>query len=140
MTNLFDFLCTVLFQWRTGKKYGHGTMRFGKGHVYVGDWLDDIRTGFGSFTEADKFTNYTGDFVDNKRHGYGQQLFPDGSKYEGYWHNDERTGWGHLNYVDGHADGIVFYDGNVSYDGLSSSSSSLLLLLPVVISFVLMMS
>ena len=95
-------------------KLGNGTMKYGNGQVYTGDWLYDDRTGFGTFTEADKFTSYTGDFVANLRRGYGRQRFTDGSVYEGYWIDDERTGWGIMNYIDTHAEGIVFYEGDVS--------------------------
>ena len=70
-------------QWDRSRKLGHGVLRYRTGQVYDGDWLYDIRTGFGTFTESDKFTYYTGDFVDNVRCGQGEQRFPDGTVYFG---------------------------------------------------------
>lgn len=35
---------------------------------------------------------YTGQWLNNMRDGYGYQTWPDGSRYEGYWKNDKANG------------------------------------------------
>jgi hypothetical protein len=54
-----------------------------------------------------------GDFFEEERHGHGRQVLPDGSVYVGYWEHDERCGVGRMDYCQGHASGIVFYEGEV---------------------------
>ena len=44
---------------------------------------------------------YTGQWLSNMRDGYGHQLWPDGSKYEGYWRTDKANGHGKLVHADG---------------------------------------
>ena len=43
----------LMEQFRDGKKNGKGTIYYAKGKKYVGDWIDDKRTGQGVFTWPD---------------------------------------------------------------------------------------
>ena len=45
----------------------------------------------GSITMKNGAT-YTGQWLNNMRDGYGTQLWPDGSRYEGQWANDKANG------------------------------------------------
>lgn len=44
---------------------------------------------------------FTGQWLNNLRDGYGTQTWPDGSKYEGQWQNDKANGHGKLVHADG---------------------------------------
>ncbi|XP_060644029.2 junctophilin-3 [Anolis sagrei] len=50
--------------------------------VYVGEWKNDKRSGFGVSQRSDGL-KYEGEWANNKRHGYGCMTFPDGTKEEG---------------------------------------------------------
>jgi len=50
--------------------------------------------------------SYLGQWVGNLRHGYGTHTWPDGTKYEGQWDHDNASGQGRLKHVE---DGV--YDG-----------------------------
>ncbi|XP_026575626.1 junctophilin-3 [Pseudonaja textilis] len=50
--------------------------------VYVGEWKNDKRSGFGISQRSDGL-KYEGEWATNKRHGYGCMTFPDGTKEEG---------------------------------------------------------
>jgi hypothetical protein len=39
--------------WKDGLRTGQGTMRYGNGDEYVGEWLDDERIGRGSYKWKD---------------------------------------------------------------------------------------
>lgn len=104
----------LLLQWSRGQRHGQGTMAYGNGSVYKGDWQMGARTGAGVFISTDKFSTYTGtrftgspngavaalvwlcagDFVNGERHGWGHQLSADKSVYVGGWSRDERSGYG----------------------------------------------
>ncbi|KAG9267077.1 junctophilin-3-like [Astyanax mexicanus] len=50
--------------------------------TYVGEWRNDMRTGWGISHRSDGL-RYEGEWFGNKRHGYGCTTFPDGTKEEG---------------------------------------------------------
>ncbi|XP_062923071.1 junctophilin-3 [Mobula hypostoma] len=50
--------------------------------VYVGEWKNDKRSGFGLSHRSDGL-KFEGEWLSNKRHGYGCTTFPDGTKEEG---------------------------------------------------------
>lgn len=50
---------------------------------------------------------YEGEWVGNVRDGYGVQTWPDGARYEGEWKNNKAHGKGKFYHVDGDVfDGI----------------------------------
>ena len=69
------------------------------GHVYEGDWKDDLRTGKGIYTWPDG-AKYEGDFKDDLLSGKGIHTWADGGKYEGDFKDGLMTGHGvYTNYT-----------------------------------------
>lgn len=57
---------------RRGQRCGHGKMAYYGGQIYVGEWRDGVRSGFGTYTA------------------------PDGSVFEGFYEEDLKHGAGAL--------------------------------------------
>lgn len=60
-----------------GQLEERGEIVFKNGAVYQGQWLGDMK------------------------HGYGVQVWPDGARYEGYWRYNKACGKGKFWHVDG---------------------------------------
>ena len=67
---------------------------------YVGGFVNDQMTGSSSSLEYGDGSVYSGEFKDNKRHGYGTFTFKDGGRYEGPWINDLKDGDGKYTWKD----------------------------------------
>ena len=67
--------------------HGIGTCYYSNGAKYVGQWVNDIISGNGTFSwpHGDR---YEGGFKDGKRYGYGTYYWSDGTKCMGIWEND----------------------------------------------------
>ena len=69
-----------------------------------------------------KFNCYDGEYLDDLKHGYGVFSWEAGNKYEGFYKFDERDGWGEMHWIDGssykgqwkegiqHGFGIMYFD------------------------------
>ena len=98
---------------KDGKKHGQGTYIFANSkEKYVGEWMEDMMTGEGTFTmreghvyicwfldskfhgkgtiNFDNGDKYVGKFKDGKKHGQGTYIKPKGRKYVGEWKDGER--------------------------------------------------
>ena len=76
----------------------------------AGDWKDDVRDGFGTYTYANGDT-YEGEWSNNLRHGQGTYTYAEsGAKYVGGWVNGRREGMGELIFSN------YKYKGNFSAD------------------------
>jgi hypothetical protein len=84
----------------TDKFNGHGTLKYGKGNIYIGGFKDDKRHGQGTYTfpNADK---YIGEYKDGNGHGQGTYIYADGRKYVGEFRNGKRHGQGIVIETDG---------------------------------------
>ena len=102
--------------WDRGIRSGRGTHWNGDGKLYIGQWRDDKRNGFGSyffglpewrenqhseFWMRENMENYTGDFVDDFYHGQGTFRWPGGQKFVGGFFANEKHGPGTYYYVTG---------------------------------------
>ena len=85
-----------------GKPHGNGTWEMGNGATYVGQFVDGLREGFGTFTWSEKGSksgvSYEGEWKNNRRHGKGKMIYaPDpkdgfeGSVDEGNWINGKQV-------------------------------------------------
>lgn len=75
-------------------------MIWNNGAVYVGDWVNGKRHGFGEHT----FPNgerYIGYWKNGKREGFGRRYFISGDWYEGHWVRDKKDGPGIYHYAYG---------------------------------------
>ncbi|XP_015214850.2 alsin isoform X1 [Lepisosteus oculatus] len=85
--------------WKEGKMHGYGIYRYATGEVYEGSFQDNMRHGHGMFRSG-KLTSsspsvFIGQWVQDKKTGYG--VFDDiirGEKYMGMWQDDQRQGNG----------------------------------------------
>lgn len=99
-----------------GVRSGRGTFWNGNGKLYIGQWRDDKRNGYGSYfinlpewreNEHSEYwlkenvENYTGNFVDDNYHGEGTYRWAGGQKYVGRFFANEKHGQGTYYYVTG---------------------------------------
>lgn len=75
---------------------------YADGVRYEGPYTNDKQTGYGTKYYSNGV--YIGDFLDGQRHGYGVYTFENGSRYEGYWSNGKKHGQGTLYYSNGSYD------------------------------------
>ena len=72
-----------------GKPNGNGTWEMGNGATYVGQWVNGLREGLGTFTWSEKShvsgKSYEGEYKNNRRHGKGKLIFEGGYVEEGNW-------------------------------------------------------
>lgn len=79
---------------------------FRNGNEYVGNWQNNIPSGFGSMTLTNG-DRVEGDFVDGVLEGQAKLLTADGDKFEGEWRAGQRNGEGRMVYSNGNE-----YDGS----------------------------
>ncbi|XP_067111205.1 alsin isoform X2 [Osmerus mordax] len=86
-----------LGQWREGRIHGFGTYRYASGEVYEGSFHDTLRQGHGMLSSGklarSSSSVFVGQWLQDKRTGYG--VFDDitkGEKYMGMWLEDQRQG------------------------------------------------
>ncbi|KAL1503308.1 hypothetical protein AB1Y20_011360 [Prymnesium parvum] len=86
---------------------GAGKYTWSDGSTYVGEVLDGLRHGVGTFTAPGGLPAYEGEWSHGMRHGRGVLAYEDGAKYDGEWFHDERHGEGVMTYANGNV-----YDGS----------------------------
>ncbi|XP_062853828.1 alsin [Trichomycterus rosablanca] len=86
-------------QWKDGKMHGFGTFRYATGEVYEGSFQDNMRHGHGMLRSGKLNSTspsvFIGQWVNDKKTGYG--VFDDitrGEKYMGLWQEDQKQGNG----------------------------------------------
>uniref|UniRef100_A0A3Q3EHK0 Alsin Rho guanine nucleotide exchange factor ALS2 b n=1 Tax=Labrus bergylta TaxID=56723 RepID=A0A3Q3EHK0_9LABR len=85
--------------WKDGKMHGLGTYRYASGEVYDGSFQDSMRHGHGMLRSGKLNTSspsvFIGQWLQDKKTGYG--VFDDitkGEKYMGMWQEHQRQGTG----------------------------------------------
>ncbi|XP_044043774.1 alsin isoform X4 [Siniperca chuatsi] len=85
--------------WKDGKRHGLGTYRYASGEVYDGSFQDSMRHGHGMLRSGKLNTSspsvFIGQWLQDKKTGYG--VFDDitkGEKYMGMWQDHLRQGTG----------------------------------------------
>ncbi|XP_029696280.1 alsin isoform X2 [Takifugu rubripes] len=82
-------------------RHGHGMLRSGKLNtsspsVFIGQWLQDKKAGYGVFDDITKGEKYMGMWQDNQRHGTGVVVTQFGLYYEGTFKENKMMGTGIL--------------------------------------------
>ncbi|XP_021334529.1 alsin isoform X1 [Danio rerio] len=86
--------------WKEGKMHGFGTFWYASGEVYEGSFRENMRHGHGMLRSGkvaspSSSSVFVGQWVQGKRTGYGVcDDFSRGEKYMGIWHDDQRHGDG----------------------------------------------
>lgn len=110
-------------QFKSGKKSGHGSIRYSNGAIYTGDFLEDLRYGTGTYagsdgssyhsswdsdlphgqgTKVDSLTNsMTGQFTYGRMTGIFNITHRNGDLYTGDIVKELREGKGFMKYVNG---------------------------------------
>lgn len=96
---------------QTGLRFGHGVLQQGRhlssyASIYVGEWLNDKRNGYGVQDDVLKGEKYMGMWVEDHRHGNGIMVTLDGMYFEGNFYMDKLTGFG-----------LMLTDDNSCYEG-----------------------
>ncbi|XP_037552375.1 alsin [Nematolebias whitei] len=84
-----------------GVRHGHGMLRSGKHNtsspsVFIGQWLQDKKTGYGVFDDITKGEKYMGMWQDHQRQGTGVVVTQFGLYYEGAFKDNKMMGTGVL--------------------------------------------
>lgn len=66
-------------------RHGYGSMTYGNGNTYVGDWEGGLKCGTGRFSDSTSGVTYVGEWSDDKMHGKGKLIFADGFEVPGHW-------------------------------------------------------
>ena len=83
-----------------GIKHGQGTYTCADGKKYMGEWKDGKPHGQGTQTCADG-KKYMGEWKDGKQHGQGTQTWPSGEKYVGEYKDGKLHGQGAYTWANG---------------------------------------
>ena len=79
-----------------GKKHGRGVKSWAWGDRYDGDFADDYKDGWGTYTWGARTLfagdHYEGGFAADKRNGYGIYFWASGDSYAGPWKDDSISG------------------------------------------------
>ncbi|XP_041374852.1 alsin-like isoform X2 [Gigantopelta aegis] len=107
--------------WKDGKLNGHARIRYVSGDCYEGCFKDGQRFGHGVFRQGQHMSSianiYIGEWLQDKRHGYGvQDDILKGEKYMGMWQDDCCHGKGIVVTLDG-----MYFEGNFVHNKLSGS-------------------
>eukprot|EP01052_Picozoa_sp_SAG31_P018108 SAG31_NODE_1269_length_9066_cov_7.882792_1_plen_690_part_00 len=121
---------------------GQGTMAYGNGDEYVGQWEGSMRQGQGRQVYKSTGDIYVGEWIDDKFHGNGNyrnlrnewtlvgiwmdgqpqtgtKTWVNGNEYVGYWKDSMRHGTGKMVFVQGtRREGFKAYDGHWGQDML----------------------
>ncbi|XP_052004205.1 alsin-like [Xyrauchen texanus] len=87
---------------RDNMRHGHGMLRSGKmaspssSSVFVGQWFQGRRTGYGVCDDFNRGEKYMGMWLDDQRHGDGVVITQFGLYYEGNFSNSKMMGNGTL--------------------------------------------
>jgi len=96
-------------QWVNDRRTGTGTFVLACGDTYVGQWLEGMYEGRGKYASAPgRLGNlefvYEGEWRADKPHGHGRYVYPaSGEWYEGGWVDGKREGHGKALCADGYA-------------------------------------
>lgn len=79
-----------------GRKHGRGIKTWSWGDRYEGEFVDDHKDGWGSYTWGARTLfagdRYQGEFSNDKRNGYGVYTWASGDNYAGPWKDDALAG------------------------------------------------
>ncbi|KAM9828663.1 alsin isoform 1-T1 [Syngnathus typhle] len=97
--------------YQEGLRHGHGMLRSGKLNtsspsVFIGQWVNDKKTGYGVFDDITKGEKYIGMWQDNVRQGNGVVVTQFGLYYEGSFKDNKMTG-----------SGILLSEDDTTYEG-----------------------
>ena len=66
----------------------------------IGSWSSDRINGYGAFTKTDG-SEYKGEWLDEMKHGFGLEYFAeDNATYEGHYEYNEKSGLGKYSWAD----------------------------------------
>jgi hypothetical protein len=124
-----------------GSCHGFGKMNWGDRGMYIGEWVEGIKEGYGKeiYPPVSSVNGvlrghvykreYEGTFHDGVPHGYGKYIHEDGTEYVGEWDSNKRHGYGKTRYLDGrwyegqwsrderHGYGVYSWSPSVKYEG-----------------------
>jgi len=94
-------------------RHGFGSYTWANGDHYEGDWKESKRTGKGKIVWEDG-NSYVGDWLEGNQHGEGTYQWKDGDKFEGGWKNNTKHGKGKYSWGCGdHSSGLWENDSQV---------------------------
>ena len=101
-------------EWKNDMRHGFGTYTFGPnseyaGDIYMGESKNDSWNGFGTYISAKGF-KYVGEWKDDSNHGVGTYIWANGDKYVGEFRDNYFHGFGSMYYLaPGQNQGDIFH-------------------------------
>lgn len=102
---------------KDGQYFGHGIMRCDS-YTYIGEFRNNVKTGYGVLDETNSGDKYMGMFVDNKKNGFGICITMDGNYFTGLFVNDSLYGDGMAILANG-----SYYEGDLTMIGPNGKGS-----------------
>jgi len=90
----------TIVTYKFGKKVETGTITFGNGDKYEGDWSMGSKNGKGIYRCFNGVV-YEGRWKDDMRHGYGTCTYANGDVYKGKWAKNQKHGDGCYTFANG---------------------------------------
>jgi len=87
-------------EWKNGLRNGFGKQTNSYENIYEGEWLEDKKSGNGTFTWKDG-SKYVGEWKNDLRNGFGKETIIDEWIYEGEWQRGKKSGNGTYIWKDG---------------------------------------
>jgi hypothetical protein len=82
------------------------------GDVYIGQWVNDMAHGRGTYYHANSGATYEGEWVNDKQHGYGCERWSDGTEYSGSFYCGKKQGRGRMVILDPKSKELQSYEGD----------------------------
>ena len=74
---------------------GYGIYYYNNNKIYLGEWKNNKKNGYGEFIFGDKL--YVGYFLMDQKDGFGISYWKNNDKlYIGFWKNNKRNGFGKI--------------------------------------------
>lgn len=86
--------------WQNGKLNGLATMWYPNGDIYIGEWIDNLKCGKGTYIMCNGQQKYEGEFFNDIPHGKGTMVYENGDIYIGMFKEKLKDGFGVMSYTD----------------------------------------
>ena len=100
------------------KKHGQGKITLKTGDTYIGEFKNNMISGYGQYIWKDGKHEYKGNFLNGKFHGEGFYKWEDNEYFKGNYYNGVKDGKGEIGYNDGRKCYVNFKNGKPNGKGI----------------------
>ena len=84
----FIYTLSLPGEWLDDSRTGQGTYTYVNGDTYDGEWSNNLRHGHGAYTYVESGVKYVGNWVSGRREVIGELVFPN-YNYKGNFSTDQ---------------------------------------------------